>query len=75
MRGGDANSEMISSKNERPNGLKRSLDGGDHYDDFPSCQRRNLESMFYRYIKKNNTAGWMDRKGGEELILVFTLPT
>ena len=49
LRGGDVNSDMISDEeNERGEGLNRSLDGGEHYDDVAYHQRRNLERMFNR---------------------------
>ena len=46
---GDMHIEMISNEdNERGEGLNRSLDGGEHYDDVPYNHRRNLERVFDR---------------------------
>ena len=52
MRGGDTNSELISLEDKRSNVLNRLLDGGDHYDDFPSSQRQHLERMFNRNLSQ-----------------------
>ena len=49
IRGGDVNNEMILNiENEKGEGLNRSLDDGEHYDDVPYNLCRNLEHMFDR---------------------------
>ena len=49
MRGGDISGGDMNGNGEvRAEGLNRSLDGGNHYDDFSSMQRRNLERAFNR---------------------------